>query len=316
MWFYNFGGKKYGSVDIKKLKELQSMGVINGKTPVLKEGETAWHYLQETDLPELIAHWVPAPANFASESDLTAMADPESSSQAKPVRKRKTARILALELMNSFSFWVPCQILYILCLFFQQYFPKLFPHLIFSLIFGFASLTAFIYKLVLLFRFWKIVQDGHARISPKAAAWLMLLPIFNLYWNFVAYYGLSKDFNRYIEKHFTGNKTIRLRYSTPITSLVYSLFRVISLLGIYCLNFIDFFTSRPAAKLAFKTYNQIAVSNNKYSIALFILAEVFLIVIYFDFYLTARSILKAEGLPKKVAPEISTQETLPPAATP
>jgi len=56
-------------------------------------------------------------------------------------------------------------------------------------------LLTFIYKV------WKPLQDGHARISPAAAAWLLLIPIFQLYWVFRAIWGFAKDYNRFIERH-------------------------------------------------------------------------------------------------------------------
>ncbi|MBN1594276.1 MAG: hypothetical protein JW941_13615 [Candidatus Coatesbacteria bacterium] len=62
-------------------------------------------------------------------------------------------------------------------------------------VFVLVVLLTFIYKT------WKAIQDGHASTSPAAAAWLLLIPIFHLYWIFRATWGFAKDYNKFIERH-------------------------------------------------------------------------------------------------------------------
>lgn len=45
---------------------------------------------------------------------------------------------------------------------------------------------------LLLHRFWQKVDDGTLRYSPAIYAWLNLVPVLNLYWQFVSFVGLSK----------------------------------------------------------------------------------------------------------------------------
>jgi len=54
---------------------------------------------------------------------------------------------------------------------------------------------------VLLYKAWKVIQDGHARTSPGKAVGFLFIPFFNLYWIFQAYWGFAKDYNAYIERH-------------------------------------------------------------------------------------------------------------------
>lgn len=50
--------------------------------------------------------------------------------------------------------------------------------------------------LILLYKLWSVVQDGRAQTTPGAAVGLMFVPCFNIYWQFVAFWGLSKELNR------------------------------------------------------------------------------------------------------------------------
>jgi hypothetical protein len=49
---------------------------------------------------------------------------------------------------------------------------------------------------------WETIQDdGFAMTTPQKAVGFLFVPIFNLYWIFIAYYGLSKQINKYIDRH-------------------------------------------------------------------------------------------------------------------
>jgi hypothetical protein len=55
--------------------------------------------------------------------------------------------------------------------------------------------------LVLTYRMWGAIQDGHARTTPGAAVGLLFVPFFNLYWIFQAYRGFAEDFNSFCARH-------------------------------------------------------------------------------------------------------------------
>jgi len=67
-----------------------------------------------------------------------------------------------------------------------------------AFVFGVASVVLF---LALLYQMWKAVQDGYVQTSPGAAVGLLFVPIFNLFWIFIAIYGLARECNRYIQRH-------------------------------------------------------------------------------------------------------------------
>ena len=61
-----------------------------------------------------------------------------------------------------------------------------------------AAIASVILLSKLLFRSWSQIQDGEARTSPTTAVGFLFIPYFNLYWMFVAFWGLSKDLDTYI----------------------------------------------------------------------------------------------------------------------
>lgn len=52
----------------------------------------------------------------------------------------------------------------------------------------------FVYKI------WQVLQDGNPSTTPGAAAGLLFVPLFNIYWLFRAIYFYAKDYNRYISE--------------------------------------------------------------------------------------------------------------------
>jgi len=64
-----------------------------------------------------------------------------------------------------------------------------------------AALTlvgALVLFYVLLYKAWNQIQDGHARTSASKAVGFLFIPFFNLYWLFVAIYGLAWDLHNYV----------------------------------------------------------------------------------------------------------------------
>lgn len=65
-----------------------------------------------------------------------------------------------------------------------------------AVLFWFPMVT---FDSLILHRGWSAVQDGQAETSPGKAVGLCFVPFFGLYWNFVAHYGLMRQFNRLAE---------------------------------------------------------------------------------------------------------------------
>jgi hypothetical protein len=52
-----------------------------------------------------------------------------------------------------------------------------------------------------LYSVWELIQDGAVRTTPGRAVGYRFIPLFSLYWEFVAVYGLAKDLNGYAAQH-------------------------------------------------------------------------------------------------------------------
>jgi hypothetical protein len=73
---------------------------------------------------------------------------------------------------------------------------------------------------VLWYKSWAAIQDGHARTTPGKAVGFLFIPFFNIYWVSQAIWGLSKDFNAYLQRN-----------SIPATRLPEGLFLTFCILG-------------------------------------------------------------------------------------
>jgi hypothetical protein len=66
---------------------------------------------------------------------------------------------------------------------------------------GVCWIFAAIYQLMLLYRAWACLQPGRPRTTPGAAVGMLFIPFYNLYWIFVAWYGLAQDWNKIMARH-------------------------------------------------------------------------------------------------------------------
>ena len=84
--------------------------------------------------------------------------------------------------------------------------------------------------IVLLYRYWKFLPAEEAYTTPAKAVGYLFIPLFNLYWVFVAFYKLSKSYDKLLGR----NKS-----SCSVAVSIYAiLFSISSFLGfIYPLSF-------------------------------------------------------------------------------
>jgi hypothetical protein len=75
--------------------------------------------------------------------------------------------------------------------------------------------------LFLLYRAWRVVQDGQARTTPGKAVGFLFIPYFNLYWIFVALFGLPKNLNAFIHRH-----RVPAPYASPVLGLTVCLLQI------------------------------------------------------------------------------------------
>jgi hypothetical protein len=78
---------------------------------------------------------------------------------------------------------------------------------------------------VLLYRWWAILPEGARRTTPGRAVGFCFIPLFNFYWFFVAFYGLTRDVNAYLVAHDP-----EARRSSAGLALTYSILLVVGFL--------------------------------------------------------------------------------------
>lgn len=59
----------------------------------------------------------------------------------------------------------------------------------------------YVILLILVYKMWAGIQDGHASVGPKLAAGLLLVPGVNAYWIFRVLLSFVRDYNAYIKRH-------------------------------------------------------------------------------------------------------------------
>ena len=91
------------------------------------------------------------------------------------------------------------------------------------LVAGFAGIVGFVFGLILLYQLWKVIPEDIARTTPPNAVGYMLVPLFFLYWMFVAVVGLSEDMNktfRHRGLHYRVNEVFGMVFCVLLTNLI------------------------------------------------------------------------------------------------
>jgi len=160
-------------------------------------------------------------------------------------------------------------------------------------IFELPLLAGGVLQYILVYKLWQVIQDGFARTNPGKAVGFLFIPFFNFYWWFVAFFGLSKDQNAYIDRHFSPNMPDPVRKAHPAIALGYIIFSYVYSVFYFVLMIVMGFRmmgsfSNPASMVnVLQPYGLVVTIFSCLQIAL-------LFAMYFDLFLTSKSILKAE----------------------
>jgi hypothetical protein len=98
-----------------------------------------------------------------------------------------------------------------------------------------AFFAGWIAMLLLLYQLWKVIPADIARTTPWFAVGGLFIPFFNIYWIFVAYWGLGIDMNATLEKY---GKQHNVKESLGLTA---SILLLVPFLGIFGLIVLIFF---------------------------------------------------------------------------
>lgn len=98
------------------------------------------------------------------------------------------------------------------------------------------GISSLVYWGYLMFRCWMLVQDsGCSRTTPGRAVGFCFIPLFNLYWIFVARIGLADEMNNYVQQRQI--RAIGVNRNIAVLSCVYNLFSIF-LVGIFVIGLI------------------------------------------------------------------------------
>ena len=98
----------------------------------------------------------------------------------------------------------------------NTYFKKLWIYMALAIpTCGITGILGIIYGFMLLYQLWKLVPSDIARTTPGKAVGFCFIPLFNLYWVFVAFKGLGVDMNESLRQRgipYQVNEGLGLAY--------------------------------------------------------------------------------------------------------
>jgi hypothetical protein len=282
MWYYESNGRPFGPVSKETVAEALRNGRISETTLVWREGMVEWKPLVDTELAAL-AGKAPPPMAADSIANIT------------PIYSGRllNARVDLSKLEKLFWWWFWLLISSIPFYILAQVFPNETWTVGLTCVYEIPLLASLVLQYILLYRFWNIIQDGFARTTPGKAVGFLFIPFFSFYWLFVAFFGLSKDMNGFIERHFNVNPIVAVRKTHPIISLSFLILSLIQV-GFTIILYVQMFS------VMFNSFNdptQLTSFLSQYSIPIMIFYFIYTalqILMYFDFFLTAKGILAAK----------------------
>lgn len=175
--------KQQGPVSKDELKTLIDNNFINSSTLVWKTGMDGWSIITDTELKGFFTHDTPPPIPIR---------DSYNSLEPPPIpiaEKQINFHHISVEIEQLETwfkiYWIGLAAGIPLCVVIVGFF---------------AVFTSWIFSLMMLHKFWKIIQDSEVSTTPDKAIGFLFIPCFNFYWLFVAFWGLAKDINKYVEK--------------------------------------------------------------------------------------------------------------------
>jgi len=290
MWYYETHGQAQGPISQAELCDLVQTGRLSIQTLVWQEGLINWKKFSETSLIDQLEEGTTPPAY-----------DFEEIAAQDPLATKKLNTINWL-----FGFFaVGCVFTLIMLASYPLLISVVLNEnqaaiIVFSLIYQFFGLGAnasYVLECILLYQFWKLVQDGNARTTPGKAVGFLFIPFYNFYWMFIAYWGLANELKRYISVHCdeTGEEKIRrpkafLSFLMALSPFISSVF-IVTYLLIFAISI-----SLQSPEFLEQDPHRIFMSVMYPYIGLGGLVALLRLAVYSDFYLSVRSILKGKRI--------------------
>lgn len=215
MWYFAENNSQRGPVSPQEIANLIQQGLITPSTLVWRPGMANWQAISQTELNSLLPSVPPVTVDYAGNSY----------PNYQPVPQQFTphlTRNLPLEI-TQLETWFK---VYWICL--AAGIP-----LSIILIGIFGVIAAIVFAFLILYKSWKIIQDGRARTTPEKAVGFLFIPFFNFYWQFVAYWGLAQDQETYIRQR--GIQVNPLNPQLVLINCILNCCAIIPYLGILAL---------------------------------------------------------------------------------
>ncbi|MDO5113486.1 MAG: DUF4339 domain-containing protein [Planctomycetia bacterium] len=191
MWFYAVDYQQFGPVPENELRRLYHSRAIPTNTMVWKQGMADW--VEITQVPELVHLNFTSNAATETSPEITSLPTEE---RLQSLWKRYFFSLGFAALL--FFFWIGYGISHFESTVPTGGDPDFHVSLTITLL-GLLCLGLIVFNVVchymLLYNLWKIIPRSIARTTPGKAVGFLFIPLFNLYWIFIAYYVLSKQLN-------------------------------------------------------------------------------------------------------------------------
>jgi len=285
MWYYSSNNKSNGPVNEDEINQLFTNGVITSSTYVWKDGMQSWKKIGDTSLAGFLVQSNSIPNLVSIHQE-----------------KNKTKKLQAL-----FNWWCVTNLLCVAYLLtslgmFSSVFKN--PEAQVSLfstiqcVLYFPAVASMVLQMILFYLYWKIIQDEFTRTTPGTAIGFLFIPFYNFYWCFRAFWGLSKESNKYISRHFSSQPEMNVRKSIQWISLSWIVYSFTCGIAYYVFEIAQLLSMRritlesPTHSLT--NYMTAMQPTLLAAIIYFGIAWIMMTVTHIDFYLTAKSILIAE----------------------
>ncbi len=176
MWYYQRQQDRAGPVTETEIAELIGQGVINSSTLVWREGMGDWQEVRHTDL----YRYLPAKPGtgqsmLSNRSFIGNIREYLGSEHDMPRKLKLWFAIFMISLSSSLVLivlgvvsWVP-------------------------------EIVANMFSLLILYHLWKVIPEEKRYTSPLVTVLLLIVPLFNLVWNFFCYYAGAGKVNQELE---------------------------------------------------------------------------------------------------------------------
>jgi len=191
-------GQQEGPYSLKNIRKLELMD----NTLVFRSDQTEWK--RKSDFKELLSF-----DKYQNTTQPTTSQIQHQANFIEPSLGNQNAKYIS----TPFNWWMFLLILSVFAyiLYYSLLFSSAVTYNMAILLYLLASIlliTTSIFGYILLYRHWKIIQDGNVRVTPGSAVGLCFIPFFNFYWIFQAIYGLSVDQEKYLEEKIVKSAVI------------------------------------------------------------------------------------------------------------